>query len=81
MIQQVGLFPHRTVSANVATVPQLLGWDRDRTKARVSELLDLVGLGESMARRKQELRAEMGLEDTAEIDDDSESTPPQRVAR
>src|SRR2546423_549644 len=44
VIQQVGLFPHETVAQNVATVPHLLGWDRKRTRARVDELLDLVGL-------------------------------------
>lgn len=44
VIQNVGLFPHRTVAANVATVPGLLGWDRRRTRARVEELLELVGL-------------------------------------
>jgi osmoprotectant transport system ATP-binding protein len=44
VIQQVGLFPHQTIGANIATVPRLLGWDRDRTRARVDELLDLVGL-------------------------------------
>ncbi|MGI9023159.1 MAG: ABC transporter ATP-binding protein [Acidimicrobiales bacterium] len=44
VIQQVGLFPHLTVAANVATVPRLMGWDRQRTRARVDELLDLVGL-------------------------------------
>ena len=44
VIQQVGLFPHLDVAANVATVPRLLGWDRARIRARVDELLDLVGL-------------------------------------
>ncbi|MGE0794321.1 MAG: ABC transporter ATP-binding protein [Acidimicrobiia bacterium] len=44
VIQQAGLFPHRTVAANIATVPQLLGWDRARVRARVDELVDLVGL-------------------------------------
>ena len=44
VIQQVGLFPHMTVADNVATVPRLLGWDRDRVRRRVGELLDLVGL-------------------------------------
>jgi osmoprotectant transport system ATP-binding protein len=44
VIQQVGLFPHQDVAANVATVPRMLGWDKARTRARVEELLDLVGL-------------------------------------
>ncbi|MGY1739244.1 MULTISPECIES: ABC transporter ATP-binding protein [unclassified Blastococcus] len=44
VIQNVGLFPHQTVRANVATVPRLLGWDRRRTRARVDELLATVGL-------------------------------------
>jgi osmoprotectant transport system ATP-binding protein len=47
VIQQVGLFPHQTVRDNVATVPVLLGWDRSRTRKRVEELLDLVGLAPS----------------------------------
>ncbi len=44
VIQQIGLFPHMTIGENVATVPRLLGWKAPRTKARVDELLDLVGL-------------------------------------
>jgi osmoprotectant transport system ATP-binding protein len=44
VIQQIGLFPHRTIGENIATVPELVGWDRDRIKARIDELLDLVGL-------------------------------------
>jgi osmoprotectant transport system ATP-binding protein len=44
VIQQIGLFPHMTIAANVATVPNLLGWDKAKTKARVNELLELVGL-------------------------------------
>ncbi|MFL5826856.1 MAG: ABC transporter ATP-binding protein [Thermoleophilaceae bacterium] len=44
VIQQVGLFPHMNVEANVATVPRLRGWDRKRTHERVRELLELVGL-------------------------------------
>ncbi len=43
-IQQIGLFPHRTIAENIATVPGLLGWDRRRIKERVDELLELVGL-------------------------------------
>jgi osmoprotectant transport system ATP-binding protein len=44
VIQQVGLFPHRTVNENIATVPRLLGWPRERIAARVQELLELIGL-------------------------------------
>ena len=44
VIQQVGLFPHQTVAENVATVPRLLGWTKQRTQARVEELLDLIAL-------------------------------------
>ncbi|MFI6415085.1 ABC transporter ATP-binding protein [Streptomyces sp. NPDC050585] len=44
VIQQVGLFPHRTVLENTATVPRLLGTRRAAADARAAELLDLVGL-------------------------------------
>ncbi|MCX4469652.1 Carnitine transport ATP-binding protein OpuCA [Micromonospora sp. MW-13] len=44
VIQNVGLFPHQTVLANVGTVPRLLGWARDRVRRRSEELLELVGL-------------------------------------
>jgi osmoprotectant transport system ATP-binding protein len=44
VIQQVGLFPHLNVAENVATVPRLSGWSRERTRTRVEELLELVGL-------------------------------------
>jgi osmoprotectant transport system ATP-binding protein len=44
VIQQVGLFPHLTIGQNIATVPKLLGWDKQRTAARVDELLRLVAL-------------------------------------
>jgi osmoprotectant transport system ATP-binding protein len=43
-IQQIGLFPHQTIAENIATVPRLLGWSRDRIRARVDELFDLIGL-------------------------------------
>jgi osmoprotectant transport system ATP-binding protein len=51
VIQQIGLFPHRTVGDNIATVPKLLGWDKRRTAARVEELLDLIGLSAEMIGR------------------------------
>ena len=43
-IQQIGLFPHRTVGENIATVPKLLGWDKQRIRARVDELIELISL-------------------------------------
>ncbi|WP_298460507.1 ABC transporter ATP-binding protein [uncultured Cellulomonas sp.] len=52
VIQNVGLFPHRTVEQNVATVPHLLGWARDRTRSRVTDLLELVGLAPSTYARR-----------------------------
>ncbi|NTW38741.1 MAG: ATP-binding cassette domain-containing protein, partial [Cellulomonadaceae bacterium] len=52
VIQNVGLFPHRTVGQNVATVPGLLGWDKARTRARTAELLELVGLDPAVHARR-----------------------------
>ncbi|NTE85132.1 ABC transporter ATP-binding protein [Agrobacterium rubi] len=43
-IQGHGLFPHRTVAQNIATVPELIGWDRSRIDAKVTELLELFQL-------------------------------------
>jgi osmoprotectant transport system ATP-binding protein len=43
-IQQIGLFPHLSITDNIATVPKLLGWDKKRIAARVDELLELVSL-------------------------------------
>ncbi|TAK69060.1 MAG: ATP-binding cassette domain-containing protein [Actinomycetota bacterium] len=51
VIQHAGLFPHRTVIDNVATVPRLLRWDRRRRRARALELLDRVGLSAEFADR------------------------------
>ena len=51
VIQQTGLFPHRTIEDNIATVPVLSGWGRSRARARARELMDLVGLDQAMARR------------------------------
>ncbi|MDQ4091559.1 MAG: ATP-binding cassette domain-containing protein, partial [Actinomycetota bacterium] len=52
VIQQVGLFPHLDVADNVATVPRLLGWDKERIRKRVDELLELVGLDPARYRRR-----------------------------
>ncbi|APG03111.1 hypothetical protein BJI69_03790 [Luteibacter rhizovicinus DSM 16549] len=45
-IQSVGLFPHRTVGENIATVPRLLGWPEHEIRARVEDLLELLKLDE-----------------------------------
>ncbi|MFJ9959869.1 ABC transporter ATP-binding protein [Streptomyces avermitilis] len=44
VIQQVGLFPHRTILDNTAIVPSLIGWKKPKARARAAELLGLVGL-------------------------------------
>jgi osmoprotectant transport system ATP-binding protein len=52
VIQQTGLFPHHTVTQNVATVPRLLGWPAARVGERVDELLALVGLDPGRVRQR-----------------------------
>jgi osmoprotectant transport system ATP-binding protein len=51
VIQQTGLFPHRTIEDNIATVPLLNGWGRAKARGRAKELMDLVGLEKTMAKR------------------------------
>ncbi|MFJ9347740.1 ABC transporter ATP-binding protein [Streptomyces sp. NPDC101237] len=51
VIQQAGLFPHRTVLDNIATVPLLLGWNRRKARARAAELLETVGLAADSGKR------------------------------
>ena len=48
VIQQIGLFPNKTVEDNICAVPDLLGWDRKKSRARASELLELVALDPSV---------------------------------
>ncbi|MGH3491750.1 MAG: ABC transporter ATP-binding protein [Sciscionella sp.] len=51
VIQQAGLFPHRTVVDNIATVPYLLGWSKTKARARSMELMERVGLDTELANR------------------------------
>jgi osmoprotectant transport system ATP-binding protein len=51
VIQDVGLFPHFTVQRNIGLVPKIEGWPQERIRARVVELLQVVGLGPEMATR------------------------------
>ncbi len=44
VIQQIGLFPNKTICENICVVPDLLGWDRRKSRARAGELLELVGM-------------------------------------
>jgi osmoprotectant transport system ATP-binding protein len=44
VIQQIGLFPNKTIEENICVVPDLLGWDRRKSRMRAKELLELVGL-------------------------------------
>ncbi|TCU49941.1 ATP-binding cassette domain-containing protein [Curtobacterium sp. PhB146] len=50
VIQAGGLFPHMTVAANIAIVPKMLGWSKEKIAARVDELLDLVSLDPAIYR-------------------------------
>ncbi|WP_028573565.1 ABC transporter ATP-binding protein [Desulfonatronovibrio hydrogenovorans] len=52
VIQQIGLLPHKTIEQNVSLVPELLGWSKSKTAARVLELLSLVGLDPDQVRHK-----------------------------
>ncbi|WP_031517214.1 ABC transporter ATP-binding protein [Streptomyces sp. NRRL F-5123] len=51
VIQNAGLFPHRTIVDNIATVPRMLGWDRGRARDRARELMERVGLDAGLAKR------------------------------
>lgn len=57
VIQQTGLFPHMTVAENIALLPSLMKWDKDKAVSRVKELLNLIGMepGEFMNRYPREL--------------------------
>ena len=52
VIQQVGLFPNMTIAENVATVPRMLKWGKSRTKSRVDEMIELVGLDPALYRNR-----------------------------
>lgn len=51
VIQNAGLFQHRTIVDNIATVPRLLGWSKDKARARARELMERVGLDGALAKR------------------------------
>ncbi|MFJ5261930.1 ABC transporter ATP-binding protein [Streptomyces sp. NPDC088387] len=51
VIQNAGLFQHRTIVDNIATVPRMLGWGKDKARARARELMERVGLDGALAKR------------------------------
>jgi osmoprotectant transport system ATP-binding protein len=51
VIQEAGLFPHFTVERNIGLVPKIEGWPEERIRARVQEMLQLVGLTPDLASR------------------------------
>ncbi|MFJ5971263.1 ABC transporter ATP-binding protein [Streptomyces sp. NPDC093060] len=51
VIQNAGLFQHRTILDNIATVPRLLGWSKQKARARAAELMERVGLDTALAKR------------------------------
>jgi osmoprotectant transport system ATP-binding protein len=50
VIQQIGLFPHRTIAENIATVPKMLNWPKKRIRERVDELLELISMDPQLYR-------------------------------
>ena len=52
VVQSIGLFPHMSVSRNISTVPELLGWSKEKTASRVDELLGMVGLDPAVFRER-----------------------------
>ncbi|TLS38080.1 ABC transporter ATP-binding protein [Pseudalkalibacillus caeni] len=60
VIQQIGLLPHMTIAENVALIPNLKKWPKDKTQKRVDELLDLVGLDPSVFRDRYPLELSGG---------------------
>jgi osmoprotectant transport system ATP-binding protein len=51
VIQSIGLLPHRTVADNIATVPNLEGWEQKRVEQRVGELMSIFELDQALGRR------------------------------
>ncbi|MFF3349159.1 ABC transporter ATP-binding protein [Streptomyces sp. NPDC002779] len=51
VIQNAGLFQHRTILDNIATVPRMLGWGKEKSRARARELMERVGLDTALAKR------------------------------
>ncbi|MCK8435022.1 ATP-binding cassette domain-containing protein [Streptomyces sp. D2-8] len=51
VIQNAGLFQHRTILDNIATVPRVLGWGKQKARARAAELMERVGLDAALAKR------------------------------
>ncbi|WP_328874502.1 ABC transporter ATP-binding protein [Streptomyces sp. NBC_00287] len=51
VIQNAGLFQHRTILDNIATVPRMLGWGKEKSRARARELMERVGLDGALAKR------------------------------
>lgn len=52
VIQQVGLFPHMTIEENIAVIPKILKWDKQKISNRVTELMNLVGLDPEKYRKR-----------------------------
>lgn len=52
VIQQIGLFPHMTIEENIAAIPKILKWDKQKINDRVTELMNLVGLDPEKFRKR-----------------------------
>lgn len=60
VIQRIGLIPHMTIEENIALVPNLLGWEKKRTKERVEQLLEMVNLEPEQFKHKYPLELSGG---------------------
>ena len=74
VIQQIGLFPHLSVAANIGVVPRALGWPKQRIAERVEELLTLVGLDPDTFRRRYPKQLSGGQQQRVGVARDRKST-------
>lgn len=67
VLQAPALFPHMKVADNVATVPKILGWPKEKIRARTAELLEMVGLGEGQYANRYPMQLSGGQQQRVSI--------------
>lgn len=76
VIQQIGLFPHRTIAENVGTVPKMLGWSKDKVAERVDELLRTVQLDPALFAKRYPKQLSGGQQQRAGVARALAANPP-----